>query len=310
MEEVQMRCFRRGLDAEVEKAAKVFFSSNIGKKIIDASYRGRPSFQVCIRDNYLNVYWHGCSVLKYEPIPEQFSIHHKYVDASQSQGENEHYVALDFSGNDLLFGDWSFFKKIIEPAYGGNIPCLEKYCASKGEKSKLSTYIDREKPLLMDLEIAFARQNNRSGKKRFFVADRVDMAELVIEGNSPMLRLVEVKLATDPRLRSESEPEIMTQMGYYREFLRSQKPNILNSYMTIAQNYKVLGITQLDGEMLKRFIERPEIHPEPHLLVLGKREELRGRKSCHWTTLLELFKKDGYPEPCLHDLAHQGWTPS
>jgi hypothetical protein len=92
----------------------------------------------------------------------------------------------------------------------------------------------------------------------------------------------------------------MAQMGYYREFLTTKKPQILDSYLTIAQNYKVLGITQLDGEMLKRFIERPELHPEPHLLVLGTREELRGRKSCHWTTLLELFKNAGYPEPRIH----------
>lgn len=300
MEGREMRGFKRGLDTEVEKAAKAFFSSGIGKNIVDAKYSERPAFQVCIRDNYLNVYWHGCSVLKYEPVPEQFSIHHSYVDVSQLQGKSEHYVTLDFSGNDLRFGDWSFFKKIIEPAYGGNIPCLEKYCPPKSEKSKLSNYIDCEKPLLMDLEVAFARQNNRPEKKRSFVADRVDMAELIIEGNSPMLRLVEVKLATDPRLRSETKPEIMNQMGFYREFLRSQKPKILSSYISIAQNYKALGLTHLDGEMLKRFIERPAIHPEPHLLVLGTRDDLRGRKSCHWATLQELFKKDEYPVPHLH----------
>jgi len=300
MEEGQMHCFRRGLDTEVEKAAQAFFASGIGKKIVEAKHGGRPAFQVCIRDNYLNVYWRGCSVLKYDPLPEQFTIHHKYVGVDQPQGKNKRYVPLDFSDNDLRFGDWSFFGKVLEPSYGGHIHCLAPYSDRQLEKSSLSTYIDREAPLLMDLEVAFARRNDQPDKKRFFVADRVDMIELVIQGNSPMLRLVEVKLASDPRLRSESDPEIMTQMGYYREFLRSQKPEILASYLTIARNYKTLGITELGKEMLNRFIERPELHSEPHLLVLGSREELRGRKSCHWSTLLELFKKAGYPEPRLH----------
>ncbi len=35
-----------------------------------------------------------------------------------------------------------------------------------------------------------------------------------------------VKLAADPRLRSEGEPEIMKQMGYYREFLQTQRSKI------------------------------------------------------------------------------------
>lgn len=300
MEEKQIRLFRRGLDAEVEKAAKGFFTSGIGKEIVEAKHGGRPAFQVCIRDNYLNVYWRGCSVLRYEPLPEQFTIHLKYVKGSQSEGKNDHYIPLAFSGNDLLSGDWSFSREILEPACSGHIPCLAPYSDRQIEKRNLAAFIELEKPLLMDLEVAFARRNDRTEKKRLFVADRIDMAELVIEGESPMLRLVEVKLAADPRLRSEGEPEIMKQMGYYREFLRTQMSKILDSYLTVAQNYKALGFTHLDGELLKRFIERPDLHPEPHLLILGTREELRGRKSCHWTTLLELFKNAEYPEPCLH----------
>ena len=303
MEEIQMHHFRRGLDAEVEKAAKDFFSSGIGKKIIEADYCGRPAFQVCIRNNYLNVYWRGCSVLKYYPLPEQFTIHYKYVEAKKP-GKNKNYVKLDSFEGDLRFNkDWGFSKKIIEPAYDGNIPCLKNYCDPHGEKSRLSTYIDHEEPLLMDLEVAFSRINDKDDNKKDFVADRIDMAELVMQDNSPVLRLVEVKLAADPRLRSISRPEIMTQMKRYREFLSIQKPNILDSYMKIARNYKELGITQIDNKILDQFIEHPILHSEPHLLVLGTLQDLRGREeSCHWATLKTLFNEDRFPEPRLLEI--------
>lgn len=299
---METNSFKRGLKQDVEAAAKTFFSSSIGKDIVEARYNGRPAFQICIRHNYLNVYWRGCSVLRYEPVSEKFAIHHKYVDTKKHLKSQILYVPLAFLGHDLQFDGWSFSREILDHAHSESIPCLTDYCDPKSEKSMLSAYITRENPLLMDLEVAFARRNDRPDKKRAFVADRIDMAELVISEEVPELRLVEVKLATDPRLRSETEPKIMEQMGYYREFIKSQESSILNSYRTIARNYKALGISRPGDEVLEQFTKQPKLHPEPHLLVLGTEDQLDGRKNNHWAILLELFEEKGYPVPTLHSI--------
>jgi len=304
--------FHRGLDEKSFEKIKEFFESKLGKEIKRARFDGQPAFNICIRDNYINIYWQGCSVLKYSPNARKrnFLIHYKYV-YKKNYGDNDNtYRSLTPEGDDLVDEktSWSFRDNIVIPASKGEIEAVKKYVI--GEKEKLSCYLVTVPPFLVDLEIAFPRKSEEKGKN---VADRIDMARLVYKDGVPTLQLVEVKIDNDSRLRStfnkkrieENPPEIMTQMRYYQEFLNNEKHCIKASYKKIAKNYIDLGLTDqmsdLKGrkaeKVLTDFHNRGKIDPRPYILIIGKKSNMKGRVGNHLERLQKLFKKAKYPDP-------------
>lgn len=195
----------------------------------------------------------------------------------------------------------------MEPAGRGEIPIINEY--AKGEKGGIFDYQHSEQPFLLDLEVAFARKRSAGelqgkAKSRENVADRIDMARLVLEGDTLVLKLVEVKLDNNKDLRSESEPRIMGQMSRYKQFIETQGDAILDAYKTVADTYQRLGICRqmpiLNGlqadAVLKMFKEHGLLDPKPYLLILGSQESLLGKKD-HWRCLCERFDAIGYPVP-------------
>lgn len=310
--------FRRGLQGNAINEIDTFFKSTIGQKIKNAKYDGHSVFQTCIRDNYINIYWKGCSVLKFKPNARtnKYEIHFKYVNedyTSRGVSTKKPYVCLDFVENDLLDKtfSWSFNKNIIAPLKNGKKTALYKYSKREKEKAELSEYIKIEKPFLLDLEVAFSREKfvEKSGKNKP-VADRIDMARLRIRNRIPILQLVEVKRVSDSRLRSkENKPEIMEQMNNYQHFLNNESDRILKSYKTIAKNYIKLDLLEdmpfierkSPKNILKLFSDCGELDTSPYLLILGKRQNLNGRHRNHWDYLNEAFPQEGYPVPEIYE---------
>lgn len=329
MTEIKTRHFKRGIDKSALEGAKAFFSSTLGRKILTARHNGLNPFHVCIRDNYFNVYWNGCSVLKFSPNALEgkntYTIHDKYVHGEN--GKAATYLSLEpklqLSLDDLATltrKDWSFVRDIIGPACdkNGDIPCLENYASRKNgkspkEKSLLKSYLaGKEKPFLLDLEVAFTRLNDENKP----VADRIDMAEVVYVNNAPVLRLVEVKASDDSRLRArdpnvllKSSKKIMHQMERYQKFIHDENSpdnlRIQKSYRTVAANMLKLGFAEYmagigertAAEVLHDFAERGVIDPRPHLLVLAVLEE---KENVYVTDkhfkLLEKSIGEKYPE--------------
>ncbi len=297
---VETRDFKRGIDKKrALENAEVFFASPLGQKILSARHGERNPFHVCIRDNYFNIYWNGCSVLKFSPNASKnvYTIHHKYVHGEN--GKADTYLSLESNGqvmiDDLSTGTrngWSFVKDIIDPAIEiGNIPLLEKYASKSDderpkEKALLKSYLEGEKrPFLLDLEIAFSRLNGESKP----VADRIDMAEIVYDENgTPVLKLVEVKAFDDPRLRANREDDlrshekkIMCQMNLYQQFIHDEELKIQRSYRTVAANMLKFGFdkfmnglgSQSASEVLRDFLTRGVVDSKPHLLVLTDKKD-------------------------------------
>lgn len=304
MTKAKTREFKRGIDKQdALEGAKVFFSSPLGKRILTARHKhnGSNPFHVCIRNNYFNVYWNGCSVLKFSPNARDkntFKIHDKYVHENSKASS---YLSLEpklqLSIDDLTTitrKDWSFVRDIISPACdkNGDIPCLEKYASRKDdkspkEKSLLKSYLGKEKPFLLDLEVAFTRLNDELKP----VADRIDMAEVVYVNNAPALRLVEVKASDDSRLRArdpkvliKSPKKIMHQMERYQKFIHDENSpddlRIQKSYRNVAANMLKLGFAEYmvgigertAAEVLQDFAERGVVDSRPHLLILAEKE--------------------------------------
>lgn len=297
--------FSRGLDKNALDKAITFLKGEHHKQITG----DLGKHQLCIRDKYINIYSNGCSLLKYNPSAQNnmLLIHYKYLnDPANNYDEKSPYVRLDV--NETINIAWDKIK-----------------CHTSEEKEKIAKYLEAQKDkgdfLLIDLEIAFARERDKqeilgTKTKRERVADRIDMACIYLKDGQPILRLIEVKLTNDARLKSDQgadpylEPEIIRQMGHYQDFIRTQESNIKKSYKTVAENYLELikqgiipenyfsSIGELNPqEILKMFIDRPQIDEKPYLLLLGENRLTKGRKGQnHWQRLLELFENK-YPKP-------------
>lgn len=318
-----MRQFKRGL---TEPAAvidvKDFLSQEVGRRIIE-----HPQMHVCIRDNYINVYLNGCSMLKYSPLAttNKFMIHYKYLELPDS-GRKDPYIPLQNIGNDLVTKRKSFIQDVLlKPSDG-----LKKYIAgtkkdgSLGEKGLLAKYLATAtpKPFLLDLEVAFTRKltdeekterENSDKAVRDTVADRIDLAVLEKENGKIFLRLVEVKVDCDSRLKSEEEgkQEILEQMRIYKdELLGSQYDDIQRSYVTVAKNYQELGIASKLGcnhdEVLEEFINNGVTDINPYLLIIRTKDKdrfMKGRNGiCHYERLQKQFETL-YPLPRI-------WSPT
>jgi len=300
--------FKRGIDEKYQKKAQEFWESKIGKEIIACDNKNRKQFQVCIRDNYFNVYWQGCSVLKYtlNATVRTYMIHHKYVGV-KTCNKSDPYVNIVKRSDDLIYleNNWSFRENILIPAQeNGYISCVADYVGKvkgnnfKGEKKGLADYLNQEKPCWLDLEIAFSREKEPEKiKRRKTIADRIDLVRIVIEkDNIPTLQLVEVKLATDGRLKKKKgDPEIFYQMKRYkRDLIDKQKGNLLESYKKVAENMLDYNLIHNKANWVERFITEGRIDDQPYLLVLG---DISGLKKGKWGDHWEKICQWDYPKP-------------
>lgn len=298
-----MKEFKRGINEKFYDQVKEFWSSGIGKKIIDCEYTGNKQFHVCLRKNYFNVYWRGCSVLKYRPNAKKhvYTIHYKYIGIGKPL-KDDPYVDLQYSSDDLKYPgkNWSFRENILIPAEKGKIECLSDYVKgkkNKGEKYAISYYLEQKKPCLIDLEIAFTRRKDKyETKKREMVADRIDLARIVMKDDIPTLQFVEVKLVDDSRLRKKNgDSEIFNQMRRYKEeLIDKQKKHLLDSYKIVAKNMLDFGLARNEIEWFKLFIEKGRIDDQPYLILIGDISGLTtGKYGNHWEKICQW----DYPKP-------------
>lgn len=299
--------FHRGLDEGSLRGVIRLLKQEVHKQFRDDS----KDYQICIRNNYINIYANGCSLLKYAPnaTKNNLMVHYKYLadfHGDQFSDKNP-YVSLPTN------------KRInINPEKVGD--------HTSEEKRQISDYLKASDNgndfLLLDLEVAFTRtldkeEMERRKTQRYLVADRIDMACLYPGNGMPILKLVEVKLTRDPRLKSDEkvnpdrEPEIMAQMKHYKHFIDTEKNNIIESYQAVARNYvefimegvlktnyfSSIGISN-PKKVLKAFVEKPLIDDDPHLLILGPDKLKKGKNDQdHWDRLKKLFSDKGYPQP-------------
>ena len=291
--------FKRGLQPDALEKIGVFLKSGVGHEIIK-----NENCLICIRNNYINVYYHGCSLLRYKPLaPEkQFLIHHEYLP-QQNKDKKKPYISLKFDFHDLKDGEG---KSFIEDVMRKPSESLKRYTGKKGEKRAIADYLREEKQLGVDLEVAFERKRDKAeliGKIRPKIADKIDLA--IINGDG-MLQLLEVKMDYDSRLKSKEDgrQKVLIQMKHYQEFIEGKEKVILESYKTVVQNYIALTLFKKlshDSETeterrLKQFLVNPRVDKKPCLLIIETGANMKGRYVNHMETLAHQFRDLGYPE--------------
>ena len=245
---------------------------------------------LAIRENYVNVYYRGCSLLKIEFKDRAIvgQIHYKYLlcpstpnkyvkveDGRASLDDMESWFLTDVNDIDSL-------KKAVEP-YAGD------------EKTGIQDILKANFNIL-DVEIAFGKDESESG------APRLDFAALQDSGDGVMkVVFFEAKrFGDDKALRKQDaeKPEVVKQIETYQCKLRANRDAIIESYCRVCNNLRSLhGVAEA-----KRHPERHAmlesvasgaaeltIDEEPVLIVFGFDGDQKVGK--HWQPHREKLKK-------------------
>lgn len=225
-----MRQFKRGLSPDfIKRLNKEYESGGWWKAIADD-----PQLFIAIRDEYLNVYWKGSSLLRLRMEGGALlgEAHYKYLLRPDVANP---YLRIESGrpkiGNpaDFFFGDFSDLAglKRAADAYAGE------------EKSGLHKIV-MSNPNIIDVEVAFGATNEKSGAR---VAQRIDFAALRGIRGSWELVFYEAKAFSNPELRANGkDAPVLSQIKGYRQFLRDAQADVTDSYRTVCSN-----LLSLDG---------------------------------------------------------------
>lgn len=219
---------------------------------------------VAIRKDYINVYLNGNSLLELRMEGNELvgNTHYKYLLAPESKQPYIRMVggqAQIDSHSDMFLPGFSRLQDIkrAAKAYGG------------GEKRGVHQIV-MSNPNVIDVEIAFGNENEKTGKN---TAKRIDFAALRRQPTGIEIVFYEAKQFANKELRADGDDiPVLGQLQRYEAFLRSEKQALIDSYRTVCNNLVALdGVnkryTPMQDSM--RDLSNPTIQDEVRLVVFG-----------------------------------------
>jgi hypothetical protein len=221
--------FRRGLSpALVERLNEEYERGGWWKAMADD-----PQLFIAIRDEYLNVYWKGNSLVKLSMQDGHLhgNVHYKYMLRPETK-TNPYLTLVDgklqsANPSDFFLPDLSDIASLKRSAN-----------AYAGEEKAGIHKIVMSNANIIDVEVAFGTEISESGTN---VAQRIDFAVLQLGEHGPELIFYEGKGFNNPELRSNGDniPPVMNQLKSYQEFLRhaqSHQSDVTQSYQRVCDN--------------------------------------------------------------------------
>ena len=230
--------FNRGLDAGfVEALNQTYEKQTWWKSMMDD-----PDLHLGIRNNYLNMYYAGNSLINllYNPNSEQLigKTHYKFLLDPYK------YLYIQTSNGKTYFDDDGlktlFIKQLSELK---QIKRASLYYA--GDEKKGIQKILMCNHNIIDLEIALTDKGSNGKTEELLdverkrsTAPRIDFAALHKRENGWELVFFEAKLFSNPELRAsgDNEPKIVQQIKGYNKLIEDQLPNIKESYIRVCKN--------------------------------------------------------------------------
>jgi len=202
---------------------------------------------VAMRDEYINVYWKGNSLLKLrfkdgELIGET---HYKYL--LRPEVETQTYVRIE-NGQTKLAAPANLFMPDIS-----DLAALKRAAnVYAGDEKKGVHQIVMSNANVIDVEIAFSTEHEKTG---LLTAKRIDFSALKMAPSGPEIVFFEAKLFTNKELRADGPVvPVFGQLNQYRNYLGDalNVSNLITSYRQTCGNLVSLeGVCNRYGAMLE-----------------------------------------------------------
>ena len=238
---------------------------------------------LAVRDNYVNVYHLGCSLLKLKPklggIDLVGEVHYKYLLAPRLATSD--YIRIVDGRPDSL--------PPIEQVFTQNLADIDALkTAAKPyagvEKSGVHDIVHSNWNVV-DVEVAFSVGSDKLEKS----APRVDFAALQRRNRHVEIVFFEAKEFANSELRksANADPEVVKQIEKYSGLLRNNHDKVVDSYRQVCCNLLNLrGLAERHPrrhEMLKGIVSGSTaltVDVEPWLVIFGFDADQRDGK--HW----------------------------
>jgi hypothetical protein len=228
---------------------------------------------VAIRNDYINIYYQGCSIFKISHKGGQliFETHFKYLVRPNMKNP---LVSWD-GESPARTGRLS---EILIPEFDLN--SFKKSSSSYAEPEKKGVHsILKSNKNVVDVEIALSHKSedetdsegqNSKGRR---AADRIDFA--AIQGKDGKARIVffEAKRFDNGELKSrKGEPPVFEQIRNYETFIKQHRQDLEKSYRKACKNLVDLAPPNRYDPLVKEVADSPEqliVDPDVRLVVFG-----------------------------------------
>ena len=239
-----MSTFNRGLDkAFVDALNEEYDKGGWWRNLVD----DKDTF-IAIRENYVNAYYCGCSLLKliWKTGVIVGEIHYKYLLRSSICNQYEYVRVVDGRAN-LPDDTKSMFLSDIY----NNVDDLKNAVGiyAEDEKKGVQNILDSN-PNILDVEIAFGVGGS---------APRVDLVAIQNSSESAEIVFFEAKRFDNRKeLRADgrAKPKVIQQIETYQRKLRENRDAVIDSYRRVCCNLR----------SLRGMAER---YPERHAMLEG-----------------------------------------
>jgi hypothetical protein len=184
---------------------------------------------VAIRENYLNVYWNGNSLLKLRLDGERLvgETHYKYL--LQPDAPRPYVSVVD--GVAAIPDASALFLRDI-----GDVQALKRAATVYGDEEKAGVHrIVRNNPGVIDVEVAFGLD---AGSEAAPSSRRIDFAALRPTAKGAEIAFYEAKLFAnkDVRAAGDTLPRVIQQIAGYRQLLNEHRCQLMESYRKVCGN--------------------------------------------------------------------------
>ena len=245
-----MGTFNRGLDGEfVDFLNKEYAKGESWRHLIDDS-----DLFLGIRDNSVNVYYRGCSLLKWSAGDSGWDVNYKYLLDPKKE---DPYVKIE-GGKPVFPDDMKGFVRKIDP---------------KSLKGAAKPYAGVEKTSVHDI---IGANNNILDVEIALGKDRIDLVALQEANDCINLVFFEAKHFSNPDLRAKRKPAVLGQMERYERMLRENSEAIQASYLQVCKSLTSLhGVAERYPErdkIMRRIVDgskKLDVVDNPRLIVFG-----------------------------------------
>lgn len=253
--------FKRGISEEFVHALK---SWDHWSKVV-----GDRQLFVGIRNEYINIYYQGCSIFKisYKESRLVLETHYKYLVRPKLKNPlipwDDGRPAIGARADEILLREFELRSlKSSASNFAG------------AEKEGVQCVLESNKNVV-DVEVAISPESEDEGQEPQGrrIADRIDFAAIQRKGGKARIVFFEAKRFDNAGLRSQnSDPPVMRQIRKYEAFIEQYRPALEKSYRRVCKNLvDLVPASRLDA-VLKEAASRPDqlaVDPAVRLVVFS-----------------------------------------